>query len=128
MPALGGLHIIVLTIWLNRWSYTIYIFKLESQAPHHPLPYNLYLYLKWPCHLFHFIFFHSECIRLLGAAEFQKAYEYLNRIRFGDEESILSEESIMDGLRGLVTKPRDCFLVDQLLFLEKQEEITRQSR
>ncbi len=72
--------------------------------------------------------FSSECRRLLGAEEFHKAYDYLKRIRFGDEESILSEASIMDGLRGLVTKPRDCFLVDQLLFLEKQEEIRNQSR
>ena len=57
-----------------------------------------------------------------------KAYDYLNKVRFEADESILSEESIMDGLRGLVAKPRDCFLVDQLLFLEKQEEILRQSR
>lgn len=33
----------------------------------------------------------------------------------------------MDGLRNLVGKPRDCFLVDQLLFLEKQEEIQNES-
>eukprot|EP00794_Sanderia_malayensis_P018887 gene18887-20789_t len=69
----------------------------------------------------------GECIRLLGEDEFKKAYHYLSRIRFGEEESIISEESIMDGLRGLVTKPRDCFLVDQLLFLEKQEEIAKQT-
>ncbi|XP_065064442.1 serine/threonine-protein kinase Nek11-like [Rhopilema esculentum] len=70
----------------------------------------------------------SECIRLLGKEGFLRSYDYLNKVRFESEESLLSEESIMDGLRNLVDKPRDCFLVDQLLFLEKQEEILRQSR
>ena len=66
--------------------------------------------------------FYSECIRLLGKDGFIKAYNYLKRVRF-DPLSVLNEESIMDRLRTLVSKPRDCFLVDQLLFLEKQEEI-----
>ena len=72
------------------------------------------------------LFSSRECIRLLGANDFRKAYEYLKRVRFEDE-GYVSEDSIMDGLKKLVGKPRDCFLVDQLIFLEKQEEISKQS-
>ena len=43
-------------------------------------------------------------------------------MRFESEESI-GEDSIMSGLRNIVGNIRDCFLVDQLLFLEKQQEI-----
>ena len=73
-----------------------------------------------------YLFLFSECIRLLGRDDFNKAYDYLNRVRF-DSASVLTEVSIMDGLRNLVAKPTDCFLVDQLLFLEKQEEIQNES-
>lgn len=48
-------------------------------------------------------------------------YSYLKKERFGDELS--SEDSILDGLAKIVDKPGDCFLVDQLLFMEKQAEI-----
>ena len=63
----------------------------------------------------------SECQRILGNKPFQRAYEYLKEVRFGDE--MRDEDSIMDGLSKIVDKPRDCFLVDQLLFMEKQAEI-----
>lgn len=63
----------------------------------------------------------SECERLLGVEAFHRVYSYLKQVRFGDELS--NEDSVLDGLAKLVDKPRDCFLVDQLLFMEKQAEI-----
>ena len=53
---------------------------------------------------------------------FQQVYSYLESVRFG--EKISSEDSVLDGLSKIVNKPGDCFLVDQLLFLEKQAEIS----
>ena len=63
----------------------------------------------------------SECEKLLGQEAFERAYKYLKDVRFGDD--LKDEDSIMDGLGKIVDKPRDCFLVDQLLFMEKQAEI-----
>lgn len=63
----------------------------------------------------------TECERLLGVEAFHRVYSYLKQVRFGDELS--NEDSVLDGLTKLVDKPRDCFLVDQLLFMEKQAEI-----
>ena len=34
----------------------------------------------------------------------------------------MDESAIMAGLKTIVTNVRDCFLVDQLVFLEKQAE------
>lgn len=63
----------------------------------------------------------AECERLLGAEAFRRVYSYLKQARFEDEHR--SEDSILDGLAKIVDKPRDCFIVDQLLFMEKQAEI-----
>ncbi|XP_031552591.1 serine/threonine-protein kinase Nek11-like [Actinia tenebrosa] len=63
----------------------------------------------------------KECIKLLGEDEFQKVYIFLKDARFGEE--FQNEESIVAGLGKIVKNPRDCFLVDQLLFMEKQAEI-----
>lgn len=63
----------------------------------------------------------AECERLLGAEAFRRVYSYLKQARFEDE--LRSEDSILDGLAKIVDKPRDCFIVDQLLFMEKQAEI-----
>lgn len=63
----------------------------------------------------------TECERLLGVEAFHRVYSYLKKARFGDE--ISNEDSILDGLAKIVDKPGDCFLVDQLLFMEKQAEI-----
>lgn len=64
----------------------------------------------------------TECERLFGAKVFQQVYSYLESVRFG--EKISSEDSVLEGLSKIVNKPGDCFLVDQLLFLEKQAEIS----
>lgn len=63
----------------------------------------------------------AEGERLLGAQTFRQVYSYLKQVRFGDELS--NEDSVLDGLARIVDKPGDCFIVDQLLFMEKQAEI-----
>ena len=63
----------------------------------------------------------SECEKLLGREAFGRVYSYLKQVRFGDEQK--NENSILDGLAKIVDKPGDCFIVDQLLFMEKQAEI-----
>ena len=63
----------------------------------------------------------SECEKLLGREAFRRVYSYLKHVRFGDEQR--NEGSILDGLAKIVDKPGDCFIVDQLLFMEKQAEI-----
>ncbi|XP_078365855.1 LOW QUALITY PROTEIN: serine/threonine-protein kinase Nek11-like [Oculina patagonica] len=63
----------------------------------------------------------AECEKLLGREAFRRAYSYLKQVRFADE--LKSEDSILDGLAKIVDKPGDCFIVDQLLFMEKQAEI-----
>lgn len=63
----------------------------------------------------------SECQKLLGQEAFRRAYSYLKKVRFGEEQR--DEDSILDGLAKIVDKPGDCVIVDQLLFMEKQAEI-----
>ncbi|XP_052818937.1 serine/threonine-protein kinase Nek11-like isoform X2 [Mya arenaria] len=61
----------------------------------------------------------AECEKMLGQAGFDKAYNYLKTARY-DRATEATEEDIMSGLRDFVKNPSDCFLVDQLLFLEEQ--------
>ena len=56
---------------------------------------------------------------MLGADGFNKAYNYLKTARY-ERANEATEEDIMQGLRDFVKNPSDCFLVDQLLFLEEQ--------
>ncbi|XP_033754319.1 serine/threonine-protein kinase Nek11-like isoform X1 [Pecten maximus] len=61
-----------------------------------------------------------ECEKMLGKEAFDKAYNYLKDARYNDKSA---EEDIMAGLRHFVKNPSDCFLVDQLLFLEEQANL-----
>lgn len=61
----------------------------------------------------------AECEKMLGVAGFEKAYGYLKTARY-ERPTEVTEEDIMQGLREFVKNPSDCFLVDQLLFLEEQ--------
>lgn len=72
-----------------------------------------------------FLFFFSECERILGKAKFEKAYTYLKNARFQDKavSHTADETIIFKGLREIVSNPSDCFLVDQLLFLEEQAKL-----
>lgn len=56
---------------------------------------------------------------MLGQDGFDRAYDYLKTARY-DRANEATEEDIMQGLREFVKNPSDCFLVDQLLFLEEQ--------
>lgn len=68
----------------------------------------------------------TECQKVLGQEAFEKAYNYLKKARYEKQNSLDSaEEDIMKGLRKFVKNPSDCFLVDQLLFLEEQAKITK---
>ena len=69
----------------------------------------------------------QECIKMFGEKTFKKVYRYLKEIRFDTKER-MNEESIIAGLKKFVSHPTDCFLVDQLLFLEKQMEISESVR
>nr|KAG5707857.1 hypothetical protein BaRGS_031588 [Batillaria attramentaria] len=63
----------------------------------------------------------SQCIASLGEEPFKKAYTYLRKARYEEEKS---EQEIMKGLREYVKNPSDCFIVDQLLFLEEQAKFS----
>lgn len=66
----------------------------------------------------------AECERILGKEGFEKAYNYLKKARYDSMNTEdKSEEDIMQGLRQFVKNPSDCFLVDQLLFLEEQAHV-----
>ena len=60
----------------------------------------------------------------MGQDEFQKAYKYLKTARNSEDGKDKSEKEIMDGLRKYVKNPSDCFMVDQLLFLEEQAKLS----
>ena len=64
---------------------------------------------------------------MFGEKTFRKIYRYLKEIRFDSQETT-DEQSIIEGLQKFVAHPTDCFLVDQLLFLEKQMEISASVR
>ena len=59
-------------------------------------------------------------IQIYGEATFGKIYDYLCTARYSSAAA--DERVIMAGLRRIVSNVRDCFLVDQLVFLEKQAE------
>eukprot|EP00731_Ephydatia_muelleri_P026986 Em0018g1086a len=59
-----------------------------------------------------------QCQQIYGEESFQKVYEYMKRARSGSVA--VNEEVLMLDLRKIVSNTRDCFLVDQLVFLEKQ--------
>ena len=60
----------------------------------------------------------------MGEEEFKKAYTYLKSARNVKDGKEKSEKEIMDGLRKYVKNPSDCFMVDQLLFLEEQAKMS----
>jgi len=59
----------------------------------------------------------SQAIRALGENLFKKCYEFIKTQR---SCKIVDEIKIIDGLKVLASNSKDCFLVDQLIFLEDQ--------
>ena len=64
----------------------------------------------------------AEACRKLGVEAFELAYDYLKEARFGSD--LKDEYEIMTGLARICKQPNDCFLVDQLLFLEAQSQLS----
>ena len=63
----------------------------------------------------------------MGTKDFEAAYEYLKKARFGDMRGsgTIDEAKIMGDLSKLVKDPSDGFMVDQLLFLEEQARLSQ---
>ncbi|XP_074645702.1 serine/threonine-protein kinase Nek11-like [Tubulanus polymorphus] len=62
----------------------------------------------------------AECEKALGDKNFQKVYDYLKNAR----KTTQDENKIHKGLIDIVDNMSDCFLVDQLLFLEEQAKLS----
>ena len=60
-----------------------------------------------------------QAMRRLGAETFQNVYAYLREQRRGPNSAEADENQIFNGLKKFTPNPSDCFLVDQLLFLEE---------
>jgi hypothetical protein len=58
-------------------------------------------------------------MRRLGENSYNSVYAYLREQRKGPNAGNLDENRIFEHLKGLGVNPSDCFLVDQLLFLEE---------
>ena len=61
---------------------------------------------------------------IYGEVVFEKLHDFICQARYSAEGGMASEDTIMAGLKAIAppTNVRDCFLVDQLVFLEKQKE------
>jgi hypothetical protein len=56
---------------------------------------------------------------LLGESTFERVYDYYVKQRTAQKTNPnLDDAKITQGLRAIVDKTSDCFLVDQLVFLE----------
>ena len=69
---------------------------------------------------FHNLYSLRQCIQIYGEQCFGQIYDYLRAARYGN--GLADEREIVAHLRQIVPNVRDCFLVDQLVFLEKQGE------
>ena len=59
---------------------------------------------------------YSQCIAIYGEESFRKLYQFLYEARSNGTDEV----TIIAGLKKIVDNTRDCFLIDQLIFLEKQ--------
>jgi hypothetical protein len=63
--------------------------------------------------------FSRKAIQLLGESTFERVYDYLVKQRTAQKtDPTLDDVKITQGLTAFVKKTSDCFLVDQLVFLE----------
>lgn len=67
------------------------------------------------------LYLFRQFIQIYGEAVFSRVYDYLRTARYSSPAA--DEKAIMVGLRRIVPNTRDCFLVDQIVFLEKQAEV-----
>jgi NIMA (never in mitosis gene a)-related kinase len=61
----------------------------------------------------------SQAMRKLGPEVYQQVYDYLKEQRKSNAEKEHDENKIFSGLKQFTSNTTDCFLVDQLLFLEE---------
>eukprot|EP00057_Strongylocentrotus_purpuratus_P018476 XP_011672950.1 PREDICTED: serine/threonine-protein kinase Nek11 isoform X2 [Strongylocentrotus purpuratus] len=66
----------------------------------------------------------AECEKKFGKESFKTAYAFLKEARFGDMKETMDDTMIMRKLRDYVKNVSDCFLIDQLLFLEEQAKVS----
>ncbi|XP_063951532.1 serine/threonine-protein kinase Nek11-like [Lytechinus pictus] len=66
----------------------------------------------------------TECEKKFGKESFKTAYAFLKEARFGDMKDTMDDTMIMRKLRDYVKNVSDCFLIDQLLFLEEQAKVS----
>jgi len=65
------------------------------------------------------VFLFRTAIQLLGESVFEKVYDYLAKQRTARKtDPNLDDARIYQGLSAFVKKPADCYLVDELVFLE----------
>jgi NIMA (never in mitosis gene a)-related kinase len=62
----------------------------------------------------------SNAIQIFGQEVFQQVYEYL-RLARADEKKSNDESAVVAGLKNITNNIRDCFYVDQIVFLEKKQ-------
>ena len=62
----------------------------------------------------------------MGQKDFDLAHTFLREARFGNQTAgkTMDENEIMRELKKIIPKPADCFILDQLLFLEEQQKIS----
>ncbi|CAF1590507.1 unnamed protein product [Adineta steineri] len=61
----------------------------------------------------------AKAINLLGESTFERVYDYYVKQRTAQKtDPNLDDVKISEGLKSIVQKPANCFLVDQLVFLE----------
>lgn len=61
-----------------------------------------------------------QCIKIFGEGVFLKIYGYLSEARSRSvPDGDIDEADVVSGLKLLTSNTRDCFLVDQLVFLER---------
>lgn len=65
---------------------------------------------------FQLLFLFRQAVRVLGETSFKKCYEFIKTQRANN----VDDSKIYEGLKGLTSHPNDCFLIDQLIFLEEQ--------
>ena len=58
-------------------------------------------------------------MRRLGEEKYDRVYSYMREQRKGPNASNVDENKMFENLKQFGVNPSDCFLVDQLLFLEE---------
>lgn len=70
------------------------------------------------CFIYGFVFFvfSRSAVQSLGERAFEKVYNYLKYAR----KNNISEKEVKQHLETLVSRPNDCFVVDQILYFEEE--------